>query len=42
MVHIQIFGYIPSLLFYLGRYFFSALHELPPFQLYFRYPVNIV
>ena len=25
MVHIQIFGYIPSLLFYLGRYFFSAL-----------------
>ena len=25
MVHIQTFGYIPSLLFYLGRYFFSAL-----------------
>ena len=26
MVHIQTFGYIPSLLFYLGRYFFSTLH----------------
>ena len=25
MVHIQTFGHIPSLLFYLGRYFFSAL-----------------
>ena len=25
MVHIQTFGYIPSLLFYLGRYFFSTL-----------------
>ena len=25
MVHIQTFGHIPSLLFYLGRYFFSTL-----------------
>ena len=25
MVHIQTFGYIPSLLFYLGRHFFSTL-----------------
>mgnify|MGYP003503266859 CR=1 FL=1 len=25
MVHIQTFGYIPSLLFYLGRYFLSTL-----------------
>ena len=27
MVHIQTFGYIPSLLFYLGRYFFSTLRN---------------
>ena len=33
MVHIQTFGYIPSLLFYLGRYFFSTLPERHPFIL---------
>ena len=27
MVHIQTFGHIPSLLFYLGRYFFSTLGD---------------
>ena len=30
MVHIQTFGYIPSLLFYLGRHFFSALRKKHP------------
>ena len=30
MVHIQTFGYIPSLLFYLGRYFFSTLGFYKP------------
>ena len=35
MVHIQTFGYIPSLLFYLGRYFFSAL-VLNPLLLFFQ------
>ena len=29
MVHIQTLGYIPSLLFYLGRYFFSDLGKSP-------------
>ena len=47
MVHIQTFGYIPSLLFYLGRYFFSTLELLLLFfinicniQCWFGYPTD--
>ena len=32
MVHIQTFGHIPSLLFYLGRYFFSTLENISMFS----------